>query len=246
MIRAAKLEPEMEIELNPELDWEALARDFQVNQRIQIRDVLKEECAERIWQCLTRETPWRLAYHDGKAPAVLMADELEAKTPEERAELESGILKRATNELSYVYKIYPMVDAYLAKDDPDLFLHKVLEFINSEHYLNFIKTVTGVPEIKKGNAHAACYHYNQFLSCHNDYMPDEGRRAASVLNFTKDWKPDWGGYMQFYDDDFNIELGLLPRFNALNMFLPPQEHSVSFVTPFTGAPRYTVTTFFEE
>jgi Rps23 Pro-64 3,4-dihydroxylase Tpa1-like proline 4-hydroxylase len=236
----------MEIELNDKLDWAALAREFQVNKRIQIRDILKEECAERIWKCLSEETPWRLAYHDGKEPVVLTEDEILAKTAQEIEEMKKGVLTRATSELSYIYRIYPMVEAYLAKDDPDLFLHRVLEFINSEHYLNFIKTVTGVPEIKRGNAHAACYYHNQFLSCHNDLMPGEKRRAACVLNFSKDWKADWGGYMQFYDDDFNIELGLLPRFNALNMFLPPQDHSVSCVTSFAGAPRYTVTTFFEE
>ena len=240
------MEPSMEIELNDKLDWQALAREFQVNNRIQIRDVFKEECAERIWKCLSEETPWRLAYHDGRKPTVLTADEIRAKTPQEIKRIQRGILTRTTSQLGYVYEIYPMVDAYLAKDEPGLFLHQVFEFINSEYYLNFIRTITGVPEIKRGNAHAACYRRNQFLSCHNDYMPDEGRCAASVLNFTKNWKADWGGYLQFYDDDFNIELGLLPRFNTLNMFLPPQEHSVSFVTPFTGRVRYTVTTFFEE
>ncbi len=240
------MEPLPEIELNDRLDWQALAREFQVSNRIQIRDVLKEECAERIWKCLSEETPWQLAHHDGREPAVLIADEIRGKTPQEIEKTQRDILTRATSKLSYVYEIYPMADAYLAQDDPGLFLHRVFEFINSEHYLNFIKTITGVPEIKRGNAHAACYHHNQFLSCHDDYMPDEGRGAASVLNFTKDWKANWGGYVQFYDDDFNIELGLLPRFNTLNMFLPPQEHLISFVPPFTGALRYTVTTFFEE
>lgn len=235
----------MEIELNDKLDWQALAEEFQVSKRIQIRDILKEECAERIWKCLTEETPWRWTYHDGEGPVVLTADEIQAKTKEELEELHNGVLRRATSELSFIYKIYPMVEAYLAKDNPDFFLHRVLEFINSEHYLNFIRTVTGVPEIKRGNAHAACYCHNQFLSCHNDLVPEERRRAACVLNFSKDWKADWGGYMQFYDDDFNIELGLLPRFNALNMFLPPQDHSVSCVAPFAGSGRYTVTTFFE-
>ena len=236
----------MDIELNANLDWQALARDFQVKKRIQIRDVLKVECAERILKCLAEETPWRLAYHDGKAPIELTGAEVRSKTAEELDEIQKGILTRATSELSYVYRIYPMVEAFLANDDPGLYLHRVFEFINSEHYLNFIRTITGVPEIKRGNAHAACYDRGQFLSCHNDYVPEERRRAASVLNFSKGWKPDWGGYMQFYDEGFDIEQALLPRFNALNMFLPPQDHSVSFVAPFAGAPRYTVTTFFEE
>lgn len=233
----------MEIELNDKLDWQALAREFKVNKRIQIRDILKQECAERIWKCLTEETPWRLAYHDGKGPVVLTEDEIRAKTKEQLEELHSGILKRAKDERCFVYRIYPMLDAYQAKDDPGLFLHQVLEFINSPHYLTFIRTITGVPEIKRGNAHAAWYDHNQFLMHHTDLLPE--RRAACVLNFTKDWRADWGGFMQFYDDDFNIELGLLPRFNVLNMFLPPQEHSVSCVTPFAGSGRYTVTTFFE-
>lgn len=235
----------MEIELNDKLDWQTLAREFQVNKRIQIRDILKQECAERIWKCLTEETPWRWTYHDGLGPVVLTDNEIQAKTKEQREELHRGILARATSENSFLYRIYPMVDAYRAQDDPGLFLHRVLEFINSQHYLTFIKTITGVPDIKRGNAHAAWYDHNQFLMNHTDFLPGEGRRAACVLNFTKGWKADWGGYMQFYDDALNIELGLLPRFNVLNMFLPPQDHSVSCVTPFAGSGRYTITTFFE-
>lgn len=233
----------MEIELNDKLDWQALAEQFKVSKRIQIRDILKEECAERIWKCLTFETPWRWTYHDGEGPVVLSEDEFKAKTKQELDEIHHGILKRANKERSFLYRIYPMVDAYRAGDDPGLFLHKVLEFINSPHYLNFIRTITGVPEIIRGNAHAAWYDHNQFLMYHTDQLPE--RRAACVLNFSKNWRADWGGFMQFYDDDFNIELGLLPRFNALNMFLPPQEHSVSSVTPFADTGRYTVTTFFE-
>lgn len=236
----------MEIKLNENLDWEALGREFQVSKRIQIRDILKEECAERILQCLAQEVPWRFVYYDGENPVQLTVDELKAKSQPELQSIHDGILARARSGYQYAYHTYPMVEGYLNKKDPGLYLHKVFEFINSEPYLDFIRTVTGVPEIRKGNAHAACYNPTQFLGRHNDYPPNEGWHAACVLNFTKGWKPDWGGFMQFYDNDFNIDLALMPRFNVLNMFVAPQEHSVSYVAPFAGTPRYTVTTFFQE
>ena len=68
--------------------------------------------------------------------------------------------------------------------------------------------------------------------------------CAYVFNLTKDWNPNWGGYLNFYDDDGNIEFGLRPSFNVLNMFAVPKQHSVSMLTPFTGAFRYSITGWF--
>jgi Rps23 Pro-64 3,4-dihydroxylase Tpa1-like proline 4-hydroxylase len=68
-----------------------------------------------------------------------------------------------------------------------------------------------------------------------------GRRAAYVLNLTPEWRPDWGGLLQFYDAMGNVSRAFTPGFNVLNIFRVPQPHSVSWVTPLAAAPRYAVT-----
>jgi SM-20-related protein len=65
--------------------------------------------------------------------------------------------------------------------------------------------------------------------------------VAYVFSFTKNWKIDWGGLLQFHDDE-NCKIidSYVPAFNALTIFRVPQWHSVSYVTPFAMGPRYAV------
>ena len=67
-----------------------------------------------------------------------------------------------------------------------------------------------------------------------------------VFNFTPKWKLDWGGILQFPGKDGNVECGLVPAFNALNMLAIPQDHAVSYVSPFAPEIRYTITCFARE
>ncbi len=66
------------------------------------------------------------------------------------------------------------------------------------------------------------------------------------MNFSKDWREDWGGYLQFFDKEGNIEEGFKPRFNCLNLFKTPMDHAVSYVPPFCGGKRLGVTGWFRD
>ena len=65
--------------------------------------------------------------------------------------------------------------------------------------------------------------------------------APDVLNFTRLWEPDWGGYLQFFNDQHDVELAWRPIFNALNLFTVPHDHSVEMVAPFAGGQRLAIT-----
>src|SRR5205823_9807981 len=80
------------------------------------------------------------------------------------------------------------------------------------------------------------------LAVHDDGLTN--RSTAYVLNMTPEWKPDWGGALQFYDRDDHIEEGYLPTFNALNLFRVPKRHSVTQVASFGGL-RYSISGWFE-
>ena len=69
-------------------------------------------------------------------------------------------------------------------------------------------------------------------------------RLPNVFGLTRHWRPDWGGLLLFHDDDGQIDLGLVPAFNVLNLFAVPREHSVSVVAPFAAEPRLTITGWF--
>ena len=71
------------------------------------------------------------------------------------------------------------------------------EFINSPRFLEFVRRLTGLDDIRWADGHATLYRAGHFLKFHTDEKPADKRRAAYVLNFTKDWGRDWGGLLQF-------------------------------------------------
>ena len=235
----------MDISLNPALNAEKLAKEFAATKRIQIRDFLDPDAAEAIHKALTEETPWLVGFRDGQQDYLKKEEDLRNMPPEEVQALHARVLTQARDEFGFIYCCYPLMDENLKKANPDYPLYDVVDFINSKPLLDFIKIVTGKADLVRADAQATWYRRQQFLTLHNDYEPtDTGKRVAYVLSFSKGWKPDWGGFLQFYDEAGNITQGFMPRFNAISMFATPQNHSVSYVTPFCGNRRVSITGWF--
>jgi len=88
---------------------------------------------------------------------------------------------------------------------------------------------------------ATQYLPGHFLTSHDDAVAGKNRVAAYVLSLTPGWRIEWGGLLQFHDGDGDVGLALAPRFNAMHLLRVPQVHSVSFVAPYAGTPRVSVT-----
>jgi Rps23 Pro-64 3,4-dihydroxylase Tpa1-like proline 4-hydroxylase len=69
-------------------------------------------------------------------------------------------------------------------------------------------------------------------------------RIENVLGLSKAWHPDWGGLLQFYEEDGTPGDAWIPHFNCLNLFDIRHIHSVTYVTPFAGEPRLSLTGWF--
>ncbi len=227
--------------LNPALDLDALAQEFQAKRRIQIRDILEPDAAEAVYQCLHTQVPWNLAYIDGEASTLLAQQQIANLGPAERAALHQRIHARARDQFQFMYNSYMMVTAYKEGRDPQLLLHRVLEYLNSPPFLDFARRVTGLDEIMRADAQATRYIPGHFLKKHNDLRDDQGRLAAYVLGFARDWQADWGGLLHFLDDDGQVTDTFVPRFNSLAIFQVPVSHCVSYVAPFAREARYGIT-----
>lgn len=236
----------MEIKLNPALDAGKLAQEFTANKRIQIRDFLVPEAAEQIYKTMVEDTQWLVGFRDEGKDYLKTERDLQALGQENLNALHARVLKGAReDDFGFIYCCYPLMDERLKATNPGLFLYKVVDFINSAPLIDFIKTVTAKADLVRADAQATWYRRQQFLTLHNDYEPvDTGKRVAYVLSFAKDWKPDWGGFLQFYDEDGNISQGFMPRFNTISMFATPQNHSVSYVTPLSASRRMAITGWF--
>jgi SM-20-related protein len=224
------------------LDTRSAAAAFSRSGRVRIENVLAAASAQRLYTCLAHETPWRLVYNDGARNIVL---DRRSSDPGAQGEILQAALVRARDRFQYVYDSYPMVTAYLSREDPDLFLHRMLEWLNSPAVLQIVRDVTGIAGIQKADAQATLYRPGHFLMRHDDTgAGSEQRLVAYVLNMTRQWSADWGGLLHFLDSRGAVVETWLPGFNVLALFRVPVQHCVSYVSPFAAEPRLAITGWF--
>lgn len=232
--------------LNPSLDREAFADRYRCNGRVQVRNVLTEATAAEIRKILAAHTPWGIA---GQAGTHARPDAVEApqmRTPDGQARarsiIEAAHKAAAGGDYACRFGRYPILEAYQQQWSPDSPHDLLLEYLNAPDFLGLVRDITGIDNLVKADAQATMFGPGHFLGRHIDSHVAEGWRVAYVLNMAgDDWHPDWGGYLNFLDEDGDIVEGWRPRFNTLNLFSVPQAHSVGYVPPFAPAQRFAIT-----
>jgi Rps23 Pro-64 3,4-dihydroxylase Tpa1-like proline 4-hydroxylase len=223
--------------LNPHLDRARLSETFAQTGRVQVPNVLTDSAAKRVHHALEHETPWGLIFNEGKK-----VFEYETISAADYRAMSAAAWNRAHSHFQYFYNHYRLYENGRMFAKADHYLAKLVGFLTSLEFFTFIRDVTDLPTISWISSTATLYRPLDFLTVHDD-GPASSRLVAFVLNLTPQWRPDWGGALQFYDRDDHIEEGYLPSFNTLNLFRVPQRHSVAQVAAF-GGKRYSVSGWF--
>ena len=234
--------------INPDLDIDTLTSSFRTDQRLMIENFLLPDVAERIQDACLDSVPYELQYVlDGKYQSKSPAD-LAKLTPQEGQDINTRISAAANQGVGFLY------DAYLGsrlKTDPEnmqnmklAFLHTVFDYIGSNEVVSVIREITGNDDITGAAPQYTRFTPGHFLTRHRDIVPGRGRRIAFVLGITKDWHPDWGGLLQFYEENGTPRDAWMPRFNVLSIFAVKHIHAVTYVTPYATAPRLSLTGWF--
>lgn len=233
--------------INDALDPARWRMQLQRAGRVQVDDFLQPDAAERLRTCLEHEVPWTLALRDAAGARTIDHAAYSAMNAAECQRLYAHVAASVSDECSdlgrfrFAYDSYMMVRAYKEGRDPGLLLHRVLELFNSPQYLGFARALTGDDRIRRANAQATRYRPGQFLRYHTDAESHEGRLYAYVLNLSREWRADWGGLLQFIDDDGRVLDSFLPRWNTLSLFAVPAGHAVSLVAPWAAHDRLAIT-----
>ncbi len=231
--------------LNPNLDIDALAREYAFDDRLRIGNLLDPAFAERLHAACRDDVPYEFICHVDGDNIVIPEDELRQMSRDEQNELERQMIEEAARGVGFFYSGYQMVRAQPDADDPKLtFLHSMFDFVNSEELLSVIAAITGQTGLVGADAHYTRFTPGQYLTRHTDDIRREGRRIAYVMGFSKNWHPDWGGLLQFYEDDGSPRDFWIPTFNSLSLFDVRHVHSVSYITPFAREQRLSLTGWF--
>lgn len=234
--------------LNPALDRAALAAIFARDGRVQIRDVLTAQSAAAVLELLRNQTPWGLSWQAGDdGPHKLRQPAAAALTGADWQQIYGKLgAAQAQGAFAFIYAQYQAYDAHRDGWSAGPRHDRLVTDLNSPEILGMVRDVTALPQISWADIQATMFGPQQFLSLHQD-ISDQGWLVAYVFSFAAlEWSPDWGGYLNFYDDDGDIVHGYRPRFNSLNMFRVPRDHSVSFVPGFAPAARFALTGWFRD
>jgi len=231
---------------DPKLDLchhQARLRDVGV---LQIRGVLVPETAQELSACLLHDVAWTLAWHDHQhqISRSMTRDEYHGMPLDRRRQFLGQLAQASLNRYGFAYEQYPMITAYQEAWSPAHRLHRLVDELNSEPFLEIARQLTGLSEIRRVSAQATRYSAGHFLRMHTDDVPEEGRLAAYVLNLTPSWNVDFGGLLHFVDKHGSIEEVYFPWFNSLSLFKVPRWHFVSMVMPWASSPRLSITGWF--
>lgn len=224
--------------LNPRLDLAALRTEFAREGRIRIRDVLDPAVANGIADEMA-SLPWKVFCATGSGVAVLDPAEMAQWDRQRQVELQRALLEAASRAEGFAYFGYRMTESWQA-GAPDTALGRFYRALTSPDVMAAIRTITGANNFDAAFAQATDYRPGHYLTRHLDDPKGEHRKFAFVWGFTRRWDPDWGGLLQFFDDQSRPTQALSPEFNTLDLFDVRHVHSVTLVAPYALNPRHAV------
>jgi SM-20-related protein len=229
------------LSVNDRIDWDEVSQRFAATQRVQIPSFLGEAAADALRGTLLCRSDWRHVISAGAKVFEIARGDLDQMPTEAKAELERALHAEATHGFRFRYDLIRTPDDLPPVADSEDPLIGFARLMNDPGTIDRFRTLAPGLDLDFADAQATRYNKGDFLTRHDDDVAGKGRQLAYVLSLTPDWLPEWGGLLLFNGADGGIVETFVPSFNTLNLFAVPQPHSVSYVAPYAGAARISVT-----
>jgi len=226
----------------PRGDIAGLAASYRANGRVVVPGLMRADVAARLGRALQEWPQWALVTRIGGQHRDFDAREMARMDPVRTAAFDDLVGAEARKGFQYLYERWPLSDPDydVRLDVPDL--EAVRQMLRGEDFIRLAREVTGHDGIAFADGQLTRYRRGHFLTDHDDEAEGKHRIAAYVLGMTPDWKPDYGGQLQFLGEDHaSVVEVLVPGFNTLSIFAVPQPHLVSAVASFVQASRLSIT-----
>jgi len=217
------------------------ANSFSRTGIIRIGDLFAAEVAEALHHHLDTQVEWSRTVSQGEKAWDLAPEAIAALERGEADGFLANVHAAASDGFQFLFDSLIVSDVPEARKRRGMLMDRVVDALNHPASLETFRAITGEPGVQRVDAQATRYLPGHFLTSHDDGIDGEGRVAAYVINLTREWRPDWGGLLQFHNAGGDIPLALKPGFNTVHLFRVPQVHSVSYVAPFARVPRYAIT-----
>ena len=231
----------MPLAIDPALDASSMAEVFARVGRVHVPGFLTEPSARRLHAALADERGWMCSTLGGGVNVDIPVEHFDTFTPDQATRFITLAHAEARTGFHYMFDNVRISDAVTKGEPLAPALAEAYALLNSAAFLDFVIALTGDKRAVYVDAQATRYEPGRYLNQHDDKKPEAGRLYAYVLNLTPTWRVDWGGLLNFIDQDGHVAEGYTPAWNALNLFRVPADHAVSCVAPFAGAARLSIT-----
>ena len=225
--------------INRALDVAALARTYRDEGRVRVENLLEEGPLELL-DYFQNSRDWIHVINTEKGVLELDGDDKAAMTSEEWNAIEAQAHERARHGFQYRYEALRVPEQHELGEQRDL-VAEFARLMGSTAMVDLLRAITGTSGLAFTDGQATAYGHGDFLTGHDDDVAGKGRIAAYVYGLTPGWRIEWGGLLLFHSDRERRATALAPRFNTLDLFSVPQQHSVSLVTPAAAHRRFAVT-----
>lgn len=228
--------------INPNIDVASVQATLARDGIVQIENFFDQQLAENLLNCLENDVEWDLAYSQEGKGQIITAKQLKTMTSLDVRQAVAASFDFSHSNFQFIYNTFRVIDSYLAKEYKQHYLYSLSNEFHKDEYLDFMRQLTGCPDITRMDVIVARYLPGHFLTLHDDSNSNEGREQTYILNLTKDWRPEWGGLLHITDkNQQEVIHTFVPKFNSMILFQPPRWHFVSQVSNYAKLPRYTLT-----
>jgi Rps23 Pro-64 3,4-dihydroxylase Tpa1-like proline 4-hydroxylase len=231
----------LELALDPRHDADQLAGQFARDGRVTIDHVIDEAVALELHRLLRSREDWRQVIITGEKLVELDRPTRAGLTTDQREALDQAVYASARSGFQARYEAIRVPDGAKDRAESEDPLARVADWLSNGPMREFLRKVTGVPEMSFADAQGTAYSPGDFLTGHDDAVEGKSRLAAYVFGLTPNWRIEWGGLLLFHEAGETRASAIAPGFNQLNIFRVGQQHSVSEVTRAAAYRRYSVT-----
>lgn len=225
------------------LDLEEAREGFGKLGRCRIDSFLDHQMAANLHETLAEKTEFDIAYADSIHPKLISKQNWVSMSNNDRIALQRRLSEDASMGRGYVYCTYMASRRVEAKSSDTAMLTNAFKFWNSATMTSLIQRVCDI-KVTGADCQFTQFTAGQYLTRHRDTIDGNKRKLAFVLSLPRNWHPDWGGLLSFYNESGEITETWIPKFNCLQLFDISQIHGVSAVTPWASEPRYSLTGWF--
>ena len=211
--------------------------------RCRIRDFLQVDLAERLYRTLSESTAFDVAYACSPTPKLVSPDFWRNMDPSALNSIKQQLVARAREGQGFLYCTYMARERQGAASENPEVLDEAFAHWSGTEMRELVSRVTGIV-VGGAESQFTRFSTGQYLTRHRDALDGNKRLLAFVLSLSKDWHPDWGGLLQFYEESGDVSETWTPSFNTLQLFDISHIHGVSLVTPAAPRGRYSLTGWF--